>query len=107
MKHDFGRYIKATKRFFELHGYEVLKTFNSKKDYVNVIAEKDETIVFVHIKEGFEEDDLDRSRFEQIATDYLANEEVKGEYAIRFDCVSLRNLGNGRALIRHHIDCFS
>ena len=88
--------LKAARKLLEYKGYEVLGVgFND----VDIIAKQDDTLVFSD--EGW-----NRATAESNAFHYLEEYEYEGDAVVRFDYISMLVNDKGRALVRHHINCF-
>lgn len=107
---------EAAARYLEQRGYEVLeRNWTCFAGEADIIARDEEWLVFVEVKtrrntdKGFPSDAVDarkREKYERIALAYAA--EYSGtEVPVRFDVVSIVVIGNGKAMIRHHMNAFT
>lgn len=107
---------EAAARYLEQRGYEVLeRNWTCFAGEADIIARDEEWLVFVEVKtrrntdKGFPSDAVDarkREKYEKIALAYAA--EYSGtEVPVRFDVVSIVVIGNGKAMIRHHMNAFT
>lgn len=107
---------EAAARYLEQRGYEVLeRNWTCFAGEADIIARDEEWLVFVEVKtrrntdKGFPSDAVDarkREKYERIALAYAA--EYSGtEVPVRFDVVSIVVVGNGKAMIRHHMNAFT
>lgn len=112
---DFAqRGVEAAARFLERNGYEVVETnWQCEAGEIEIVALEESTICFVEVQVRNQSSSLpqdtktetERQRFEKIAIQYLKHspyEDVK----VRFDKIALVVIREGRALLRHHINCF-
>lgn len=99
--------LKAAQRLLEHKGYEVLGVgFND----VDIVAKQDDTLVFIKldIRKGgaFGDEGWNRANAESNAFHYLEEYEYEDNAVVRFDYISMLVNDKGRALVRHHINCF-
>lgn len=105
----------AAARFLKARGYEILernwKCFAGEAD---IIALDEDALVFVEVKtrkdvsKGFPSEAVGakkRERYERIALAYLQNADFV-DIRVRFDIISIIPVGEGRAMLRHHINAF-
>lgn len=95
----------------ERRGIEVLEEgWAHGGDVADLIARDEGDLVFVSCQvtqsggEGFPEEDADRAALERLAASYLAEHLDFEDVLARFDVVSLLVVGEGRALLRHHLN---
>ena len=108
--------IKASERFLESRGYEILETgWESPAGAVDIIARADEGVVFVEVnartgaEAGFpaEADTAaKRASFERAAIAYMAGYD-EADVSVRFDIISMVVMSENRAMLRHHINALS
>ena len=112
----FEKAVKASARYCELKGYEVVEQNWSPEgtdQSVPLIAYDDDTLVFIDVKvrdgvNGFTpESETDREAMEVLAAKYLAQADTEPEFRIRFDIISMMVIGESRAMLKHHINAFS
>lgn len=112
----FGRAVKASARYCELKGYEVLEQNWSPEgsdESVPLIAYDGDVLVFIDVtvRSGFEgfapESQTDREAMEVLAARYLAQSDDEPDFEVRFDIISMMVVGESRAMLRHHINAFS
>ncbi len=112
----FEKAVKASARFLELRGYEVVEqdwSPEGSEKSVPLIAYDDDMLVFIDVKvrdntDGFvPEAETDRAAMEVLAAKYLAETDSEPDFGIRFDIISMMVVGESRALLRHHINAFS
>ena len=112
----FDKAVKASARYCELKGYEVLERNWSPEgsgQSVPLIAYDDDVLVFIDVKvkdgtEGFvPEAETDRRAMEVLAAKYLARTDLEPDIQVRFDIISMMVIGESRAMIRHHVNAFS
>ena len=105
-----SRAAKATKRYLELRGFEILEEGwghgTDAADFIAIDGESgDLVIVFAeasrNVGESFPDTEADRKAFERLAAAYLAETEYV-DVAVRLDIVSLLVVGEDRAMIRHY-----
>ena len=94
----FDRAVKASARYCELKGYEVLEQNWSPEGSdgsVPLIAYEDDTLVFIDVNarnglDGFvPESETDREAMEILAAKYLAQTDLESNVEIRFDIISV------------------
>ena len=104
-----SRAAKATKRYLELRGFEILEEGWSHgadtADFIAIDGESGDLVILFaeasrNAGEGFPDTEADRKAFERLAAAYLAETEYI-DVAVRLDIVSLLVVGDDRALIRH------
>ena len=112
--------IKAASKFLDRRGYEVIEAeWKSEGDLsIDVIArDEDGTVVFcdvearTSIEKGLPEmtGAGSRERREIAAAKWLAahtEDDTLVDVSIRFDNIAMVLVGESRALLRHHINCF-
>lgn len=111
--------IRAAERFLERCGYEVLDTEWVSEDggAVDIAALDDGTVVICDVKasvdvtKGMPSDatEASRERMEVSATRWLDANRDNPELVnvpVRFDTISMLVIGEDRAFLRHHINCF-
>lgn len=109
------RGVEASARFLTMQGYEILETnWQCEAGEIPIIARKDSVLCFIEVairsnalalpKEV--QCDSKRERLERIAIRYL-NTYEETDIKVRFDEIALLVLGEGRALLRHHINCLN
>lgn len=109
------RGVEASARFLTMQGYEILETnWQCEAGEIPIIARKDSELCFIEV--GIRSNALalpkevqcnsKRERFERIAIRYLYTYE-ETDIKVRFDEITLLVLGEGRALLRHHINCLN
>ena len=112
----FEKAVKASARFLELKGYEVLEqnwSPEGSEESVPLIAYDDDALVFIDVtvKDGtagfVPESETDREAMEILAAQYLAQADTEPDFQIRFDIISMMVVGESRAMLRHHINAFS
>lgn len=107
----FEKAVKASARFLELRGYEVVDQNWSPEgsaQSVPLIAYDDDTLVFIDVKvrdntDGF----VPEAKTDREAMESLAETDSEPDFGIRFDIISMMVVGESRALLRHHINAFS
>ena len=107
---------EAAARFLMHRGYDILeRNWSCPAGEVDIIAKDDDALIFVEVKtrsdmsRGFPSEAVTkakRERYEKIALAYIA-EHSTVHLCVRFDTVSLVVVGEGRAMVRHHINAFS
>lgn len=107
---------EAAARYLEQRGYEILeRNWTCFAGEADIIARDEEWLVFVEVKtrrntdKGFPSDAVDarkREKYEKIALAYAATYSGT-EVPVRFDVVSIVVIGNGKAMIRHHMNAFT
>lgn len=107
---------EAAARFLYHRGYEILeRNWTCFAGEAGIIAKDDDMLVFVEVKtrrdasKGFPREEATKSkreRYEKIALAYISEYGEIG-LGVRFDVVSIVVVGDGKALIRHHINAFS
>lgn len=109
-----SREQQAVRRYLEVKGYEVVEqNWAHGSDAIDFIADDGEDLVFIacsasqNTGEGMPVEEVDRKAFERIAAAYLAEAEGVGSREVRYDHVHLLVIGEGRALLRHHINALS
>ena len=112
----FEKAVKASARYCELKGYEVLEQNWSPEgsdESVPVIAYDEDALVFIDVKvrdgvNGFTpESETNREAMEVLAAKYLAQTATEPDFQVRFDIISMMVVGESRAMLRHHINAFS
>ena len=112
----FERAVKASARYCELKGYEVLEQNWSPEgsdESVPLIAYDGDVLVFIDVtvRRGFEgfvpESQTDREVMEVLAARYLAQTDDEPDFEVRFDIISMMVIGESRAMLKHHINAFS
>ncbi len=112
----FEKAVKASARYCELKGYEVLEQNWSPEgsdESVPVIAYDDDALVFINVtvRDGIggfvPESETDREAMEVLAARYLAQADVEPDFEVRFDIISMMVVGDSRAMIKHRINAFS
>lgn len=115
-KELFEKAVKASARYCELKGYEVVEqgwSPEGSEESVPLIAYDDDVLVFIDVKvregaDGFTpEAETDREAMEVLAAQYLAQSDLEPDFQIRFDIISMMVVGESRALLRHRINAFS
>lgn len=111
---DFAqRGVEAAVRFLERNGYEVVETnWQCEAGDIEIVALEESTICFVEVQVRNQSSSLpqdtktetERQRFEKIAIQYLKHSSYE-DVKVRFDKIALVVIGEGRALLRHHINC--
>ena len=100
------RAIKASMRFLEAKGYDVIREHNGY-----IVANDNGGVVIASVKvrnidDGFGEiGDVDRSGFEREGILFLVGHPEYVDIPLRFDELALVVMGNDRAILRHHINC--
>lgn len=107
---------EAAARYLYRRGYEIVeRNWKCAFGEADIIARDSDAIVFVEVKtrrgieRGFPSEAVGkdkRARYEKIALTFLKDYDINN-IAIRFDVVAIVSMGDGRALIRHHINAFS
>lgn len=109
------RGVEASARFLTMQGYEILETnWQCEAGEIPIIARKDSELCFIEVAIRSNDSALPREvqcnskrkRFERIAIRYLYTYE-ETDIKVRFDEITLLVLGEGRALLRHHINCLN
>ena len=109
------RGVEASARFLTMRGYEILETnWQCEAGEIPIIARKDSELCFIEVAIrsnalAFPKEvqcDSKRERLERIAIRYLYTYE-ETDIKVRFDEIAMLVLGEGRALLRHHINCFN
>ena len=112
----FEKAVKASARYCELKGYEVVEhnwSPEGSEESIPLIAYEDDTLVFIDVKarnglDGFvPESETDRETMEILAAKYLAQTDLESNVEIRFDIISLMVVREDRAMLKHHINAFS
>ena len=112
----FEKAVKASARYCELKGYEVVEqnwSPEGSEESVPLIAYDGDVLVFIDVtaKNGFEgfvpESETDREAMEVLAARYLAQAHVDANVEIRFDIISMMVVREDRAMLKHHINAFS
>ena len=112
----FEKAVKASARYCELKGYEVVEQNWSPEgsdESIPLIAYEDDTLVFIDVtvRNGFEgfvpESETDREAMEVLAARYLAQADVDANFEVRFDIISMMVVREDRAMLKHHINAFS
>ena len=107
--------IKASERFLESRGYEILETsWECSAGGADIIARDDAAVVFVEVnartgaEAGFPAEagtEAKRAKFERTAIAYMAGYE-ETDVSVRFDIISMVVIGESRAMLRHHINAW-
>lgn len=107
---------EAAARFLVHRGYDILeRNWSCPAGEVDIIAKDDASLVFVEVKtrsdtsRGFPSEAVTkakRERYEKIALAYLPKYDGV-DVSVRFDVISIVVIGEGRAMIKHHINAFS
>ena len=107
--------IKASERFLESRGYEILETsWECAAGGADIIARDDAAVVFVEVnartgaEAGFSAEagtEAKRAKFERTAIAYMAGYE-ETDVSVRFDIISMVVIGESRAMLRHHINAW-
>lgn len=109
------RSVEASAKFLTRQGYEVLETnWKCEVGEIAIIARKNSELCFVEVTTrsnafAFPREvqcDSKRERLERIAIRYL-NTYEETDIKVRFDEIAILVLGEGRALLRHHINCLN
>ena len=105
----------AAARYLARRGYEIVaRNWTCPAGEADIIARTDDAIVFVEVKTrkdaemGLPSEAVDarkRKKYEDIAMMFLSDYDVC-DVRVRFDVVSLVQVAEDRALVRHHIDAF-
>ena len=112
----FEKAVKASARYCELKGYEVVEqnwSPEGSEESVPLIAYDGDVLVFVDVtvRNGFEgfvpESETDREAMEVLAAKYLAQADLDANVEIRFDIISMMVVREDRAMLKHHINAFS
>ena len=117
----FEKAVKASARYCELKGYEVVEQNWSPEgsdESIPLIAYEDDVLVFnvlvfidVTVRSGFEgfvpESETDREAMEVLAARYLAQADLDANIEVRFDIISMMVVREDRAMLKHHINAFS
>ena len=112
----FEKAVKASARYCELKGYEVVEenwSPEGSEESIPLIAYEDDTLVFIDVtvRNGFEgfvpESETDREAMEILAAKYLAQADDEPNFEVRFDIISMMVVGESRAMLKHHINAFS
>ena len=112
----FEKAVKASARYCELKGYEVVEqnwSPEGSEESIPLIAYEDDTLVFIDVtaRTGFEgfipESETDRVAMEILAAKYLAQADIEPNFEVRFDIISMMVVREGRAMLKHHINAFS
>ena len=108
--------IKASERFLESRGYEILETsWGCAAGGADIIARDEAAVVFVEVnartgaEAGFPAEagtEAKRAKFERTAIAYMAGYE-ETDASVRFDIISMVVIGESRAMLRHHINALS
>ena len=108
--------IQAATRFVERRGYEVLDEGwrpEGSKSQIDLVAQDEDAIVFIEVtandsdEGGFGEGRTGRGELELLAAKWLGEHSPEGDVSVRFDSISMIVVSADRALLRHHINCFS
>ena len=111
----FERGVKATEKFLDRRGYEVIDTNDDSDSYINAVAIDDGDIVFVrtmvssNIDKGYPSEDIKETRpmmETEVAKWMKDHPDMPIDCTIRFDIISLIVVGTDRALLKHHINAF-
>lgn len=104
------RAVKLSTAFFSNMGYEVLNVLDGNK-VVKIVARDNESdqiaFISVQVRESvFDSDPAEpqRADYEAEACEWLADHDVP-DGACRFDAVMLTVVGDGKAFLRHHVNC--
>lgn len=110
------RSMEAAERYLSRRGYDILETdWQCAAGTVDVIAKDEGSLVFAQVscrrgaEKGFPSERIastSRAKREMMALSYLSTHEVV-DVTVRFDQLSLVVVDESRAMIRHHINCFS
>ena len=112
----FEKAVKASARYCELKGYEVVEqnwSPEGSEESIPLIAYEDDVLVFIDVTvtTGFEgfvpESETDRKAMEILAAKYLAQSDDEPNFEVRFDIISMMVIGESRAMLKHHINAFS
>ena len=98
---------RAARLFLERRGYEVLDPGSVGVGVVAVDPDG-ETIVFADVDEldfGGGSSERARAEREADAVRWLVAHDGVVDVPLRFDAVAVAVIDDGRALVRHHIDC--
>lgn len=105
----------AATRYLVRRGYEIVaRNWTCPAGEADIVARTDDTIVFVEVKtrkdadKGLPSEAVDarkRKKYEDIAMFFLRDYDVC-DVRVRFDVISMVQVSNDRALVRHHIDAF-
>ena len=107
--------IESTARFLEHKGCEVVdRSWECPEGIgsIDLVAEDHGELVFVDVKalattDGFPEAHGNRGLCEVLVAKWLDERgEDYGNIRIRFDDVEMMVMSSGKALMRHHINCF-
>ena len=108
--------IKASERFLESRGYDILETsWECAAGAADIIARDEAAVIFVEVnartgaEAGFPAEvgtEAKRAKFERTAIAYMAGYE-ETDVSVRFDIISMVVIGESRAMLRHHINALS
>ena len=118
MKELNEKAIDSAKRYLESQGYSILERDWASPDgdgFSIIAVDPNDDIVFVDVTANmitstgdFPLDKPDRSRCERLAVLYLKDADSDLlDHVVRFDLVDLLVFGDGKAFIRHYVNCFS
>lgn len=101
--------------FLLQHGYKILeRNWRCRFGEADIIAVDSSALVFVEVKtrtslnSGFPSEAVGkkkRDRYEKIALAYLSNHEMC-DSMVRFDVISIVQVSDKKALLKHHINAF-
>ena len=99
---------KASVRYLERRGYEILDAHPNFED-IDLVAKDDDTVVFAKVfyrtgsEKGFVESEPNHNKMEISAALWLSESEEK-DMVCRFDHISVLVLSPQRAFLRHHLN---
>lgn len=102
-------------RFLEEHGYRILaRNFSCRVGELDIVAQQDETTVFVEVKQrgdeshggGFEAVTPAKRRRIVRAAELFSSRHGLSERALRFDVISIEVDAAGESRIRHDASAF-
>jgi Holliday junction resolvase-like predicted endonuclease len=103
--------ISAIEKFLKLKGLTIVESnWGNEKEKTDLVAADGDELAFIDCNvcanegTGFEDENIDRERFERIATQYLVEHEDITESSVRFDILSMLVIGNKKGFIRYHKD---
>ena len=103
-----SRALEAVKSCLKNKGYEIVGDTDR-----GLVAIEDGELVFASVlvrvdgkADGFAEDRSSRETREREACEWLAENSTIEPMPFRFDEVSLIVINTGRAILRHHVNCF-
>lgn len=102
--------MECARRFVVRRGYELMEV---EGDEFDIVAMDDDTMVVMDVRgsertvEGFPSIRFDRNSFERRMGAMLKRnlDRIETPCPVRYDTVSIVVLGEGRAAVRHHINC--